>query len=337
MPVCPNCREYYSGTPDRCPRCDAILVTKTPAHQTEELRRIPAWGYVGYTILYAIPIIGWIILIVHTFKKGNPVRRSFARSFWCWLLLAAAVSILSSMLGLRGIGGLGSFVGNNYRRTNSGVVSSTVRPIDAPEPTNAPEPAQQSEPTDKPTTAPTKEPFAPLQRGDSGDAVKDVQTRLIDLGWLSGSADGKFGGGTESAVKAFQAAAGLTADGIVTEATNDRLFGSSAPEPTESPTKAPKDEPKNETKGTDISAFKKTMDKYEDFFDDYIDFMTSFDANTSSITALTKYAKMLSDYTEMMEEFEAIGDDDLTDAEMAYYIDVQTRVMNKLMKASLAY
>lgn len=53
-----------------------------------------------------------------------------------------------------------------------------------------------------------------LRRGDSGYAVTYLQTLLSCVGTPI-SADGKFGSATEAAVRAFQAAAGLTVDGVV--------------------------------------------------------------------------------------------------------------------------
>ena len=54
-----------------------------------------------------------------------------------------------------------------------------------------------------------------LKRGARGEKVKLVQNLLNQKGYNAGSADGIFGGNTESAVKAFQQANGLSADGIV--------------------------------------------------------------------------------------------------------------------------
>ncbi len=68
-----------------------------------------------------------------------------------------------------------------------------------------------------------------LRAGDTGDAVTEMQTRLIALGYLSGSADGKFGSSTQSAVMAFQTAAGLSADGIAGLSTLNALYSSDAP------------------------------------------------------------------------------------------------------------
>ena len=55
-----------------------------------------------------------------------------------------------------------------------------------------------------------------LTKGDTGDAVKTMQTMLISCGYSCGSAgaDGDFGSNTLAGLTAFQTAAGLTADGI---------------------------------------------------------------------------------------------------------------------------
>lgn len=55
-----------------------------------------------------------------------------------------------------------------------------------------------------------------LQHGDEGDAVLDVQARLVALGYPIAAAErGGFGPQTESAVKAFQIRRGLNPDGII--------------------------------------------------------------------------------------------------------------------------
>lgn len=58
---------------------------------TEQFRPLSAWGYFGYSILFAIPIIGWIFLLVFTFSTKNYNRRSFARSYWCGFLVVAII------------------------------------------------------------------------------------------------------------------------------------------------------------------------------------------------------------------------------------------------------
>lgn len=69
---------------------------------------------------------------------------------------------------------------------------------------------------------------ATLELGSEGSEVKKLQKRLIDLGYLSGTADGKFGEMTESALKAFQEANGLEADGKAGTKTQNKLFSDEA-------------------------------------------------------------------------------------------------------------
>lgn len=53
-----------------------------------------------------------------------------------------------------------------------------------------------------------------LRRGDSGSTVSQVQKKLSSLGYYTGSIDGVYGSQTEAAVRRYQAAKGLTVDGI---------------------------------------------------------------------------------------------------------------------------
>lgn len=50
-------------------------------------------------------------------------------------------------------------------------------------------------------------------RGSTGETVKQIQTRLRDWGYYTGSVDGIYGSRTEAAVKKFQKVNGLTVDG----------------------------------------------------------------------------------------------------------------------------
>ncbi len=66
-----------------------------------------------------------------------------------------------------------------------------------------------------------------LSKGSSGYQVKSAQAILEANGYSCGSygADGDFGSGTESAVKKFQKAKGLSADGIIGTDTWNKLLG----------------------------------------------------------------------------------------------------------------
>ena len=85
-------------------------------------------------------------------------------------------------------------------------------------------PAAQSNPSQNNTsyTVITRE----LKKGMTGDDVNTLQTALEWLGYSTGGVDGDFGAKTEAAVKAFQSAKGLYADGIVGPLTLEALTNS---------------------------------------------------------------------------------------------------------------
>ncbi len=77
------------------------------------------------------------------------------------------------------------------------------------------------------TPTPTEIPT--LKLNSSGDEVRKLQARLIELGYMrDGADDGQFGKGTQNAVKAFQAANGLGADGAAGPKTLTLLYSDQA-------------------------------------------------------------------------------------------------------------
>ena len=64
-----------------------------------------------------------------------------------------------------------------------------------------------------------------LYNGSRGEEVKALQQKLIDLGYLEGTADGIFGNKTEKAVRRFQWKNGMSADGLAGKKTLAALNG----------------------------------------------------------------------------------------------------------------
>ena len=62
-----------------------------------------------------------------------------------------------------------------------------------------------------------------LRPGDSGLPVENLQSRLKELGYYKGKVDGKYGNNTKNAVRDFQRANKLKADGIAGQKTNEAL------------------------------------------------------------------------------------------------------------------
>lgn len=92
-----------------------------------------------------------------------------------------------------------------------------------------------------------------LKLGDKGEAVVELQKRLIELGYLSTSATGTFGEATKAAVMEFQKMAGLTADGVAGTSTVNALFASDAPSKVDTTTL------KQGDKGESVKALQKRL------------------------------------------------------------------------------
>lgn len=85
----------------------------------------------------------------------------------------------------------------------------------------------------------------------------------------------------------------------------------------------------------DISPeFKAAMDSYEAFFSEYVAFLQDFSDNPSDLSLLTKYIDYMDQYTETMEALDNIDDDELTTAELSYYIEVMGRIQQMLLSAA---
>lgn len=77
----------------------------------EQYKPLGPWAYFGYTLLFNLPIAGFILLIIFSVKDDNINRRNFARSYWCVYVIAIIIAVL---LMVTGIGAsIGSSVANS--------------------------------------------------------------------------------------------------------------------------------------------------------------------------------------------------------------------------------
>lgn len=66
----------------------------------EQYRPLSGWAYFGLSLLFSIPIVGFVFLIVFSFSRGNINRRNYARSYWCALLVAVALVVVVAVVAL---------------------------------------------------------------------------------------------------------------------------------------------------------------------------------------------------------------------------------------------
>ena len=52
-----------------------------------------AWSYFFLSLLYAVPVIGFIFLLIHSFNTSNENLRHYARSYFVRLLVAVILLI----------------------------------------------------------------------------------------------------------------------------------------------------------------------------------------------------------------------------------------------------
>lgn len=78
--------------------------------------------------------------------------------------------------------------------------------------------------------------------------------------------------------------------------------------------------------------FKEMMDSYEAFFDEYIAFMAKYKEadGTAALSMLSDLSDYMAKYTDYMSKLDAIDQNDLSPEEALYYLEVSTRIMQKL-------
>ena len=77
-------------------------------------------------------------------------------------------------------------------------------------------------------------------------------------------------------------------------------------------------------------AFQEAMDAYEAFYDEYCAFMEEYSKNPADMTLLAKYGEMLIKLDEMNRSFEEWDESEMNDAELKYYMEVNSRVLQKM-------
>ena len=119
----------------------------------------------------------------------------------------------------------------------------------------------------------------------------------------------------------------------------------SAPQATARPTAAPTAEPTEEPTPKPQTAVaeneirpevKEFLDAYEACMDEYVDFMQKYlNADpTSMVSMMGDYYSILARYTEFAEKIDAFDESELTNAELAYYLEVTNRVSQKLLRVA---
>lgn len=98
----------------------------------------------------------------------------------------------------------------------------------------------------------------------------------------------------------------------------------------ESKAESPKKEQSSKSSDGVTPEFKKAMDSYEEFFDEYIDFMKRYSESDNPLDMMDEYSEYLSKYSETMQALNDMESKEVTEADSLYFIEVQTRILDKL-------
>ena len=98
-----------AAAPERPAAPTYVNVTTTAAPITREslppqYRPLSAWTYFWLSLLYSIPVVGFVFLIVFSFSSANINRRSFTRSFWIPIIIMLVVGLIFLILIAAGVG-----------------------------------------------------------------------------------------------------------------------------------------------------------------------------------------------------------------------------------------
>ena len=58
------------------------------------------WAYFGVSILFSLPVVGFIFLIIFSVSDANINRRNFARSYWCIYVIIAVAAVVAVASGV---------------------------------------------------------------------------------------------------------------------------------------------------------------------------------------------------------------------------------------------
>jgi Putative peptidoglycan binding domain/L,D-transpeptidase catalytic domain len=142
-------------------------------------------------------------------------------------MLTAAVLAGCSAEAARGVPPPSGPASTTTGRASASTATPATTPTGTPEPTATPATTTTGtpEPTSGPASAPAPAaaPAGLLRPGDAGPQVRQVQQRLVVLGYWLGTPDGHYGDLTAQAVTALQKVAGLDRDGVVGPRTRGAL------------------------------------------------------------------------------------------------------------------
>lgn len=130
-----------------------------------------------------------------------------------------------------------------------------------------------------------------------------------------------------------------------TESSESKETGTETSEPaqtaeqtTEAATEEPTAEETTATNAPTTSSedFRAMMDSYEAFMDQYIAFMQKYSTSDNPASMLQDYSTMMSQYADWATKMQAVDENSLSAEDWQYYVEVTTRISQKLAAAGVS-
>ena len=115
--ICKNCGNQVPDNAPICIHCNLpVNIPISPINSaTQQKSQIPdaykplsPWAYFWLSVLFSIPVVGFVFLLVYSFNGSNINRRNYARSYWCGLLVVAIVVVVWLIIAFALFGGIDS-------------------------------------------------------------------------------------------------------------------------------------------------------------------------------------------------------------------------------------
>ena len=75
-------------------------VSKINYNGPDVFKPLSPWAYFGLSILFSLPVVGFIFLIIFSVSDANINRRNFARSYWCIYVIIAVAAVVAVASGV---------------------------------------------------------------------------------------------------------------------------------------------------------------------------------------------------------------------------------------------
>lgn len=59
----------------------------------KKYKPLSPWRYAWYTILFSLPLLGFVFLVCFAFSEKNIHRRNYARSFFCLVVILILLAL----------------------------------------------------------------------------------------------------------------------------------------------------------------------------------------------------------------------------------------------------